>query len=138
MAKQTLTIEQKRVDIDIWIIVLVTLGTFAIYTITGNQLMNFVKNSEVAVWGCRYGYFLSLHFTKRKIFAIWIENKEYGESHNWNRFMFCTYYGLCLRIRTVSRLSTIQYNIGNKRCVVGRGSCFNHRYGNHYYGLGFL
>lgn len=49
MAKQTLTIEQKRVDIDIWIIVLVTLGAFAIYTITGNQLMNFVKNSEISV-----------------------------------------------------------------------------------------
>lgn len=49
MARQTLTIEQKRVDIDIWIIVLVTLGTFAVYTITGNQLMNFVANNEVSV-----------------------------------------------------------------------------------------
>lgn len=49
MAKQTLTIEQKRLDIDIWIIVLVTLGSFVIYTITGNQLMNFVKNSDVSV-----------------------------------------------------------------------------------------
>ena len=49
MARQTLTIEQKHVDIDIWIIVLVTLGTFAVYTITGNQLMNFVTNNEVSV-----------------------------------------------------------------------------------------
>ena len=49
MAKQTLTIEQKRVDIDIWVIVLVTLGVFGAYTIMGNQLMNFVKNSEVSV-----------------------------------------------------------------------------------------
>ncbi len=49
MAKQTLTPEQKRVDIDIWIIVLVTLGTYVIYTITKNQLMNFIKNSEISV-----------------------------------------------------------------------------------------
>lgn len=49
MAKQTLSIEQKRVDIDIWIIVLVTLGFFAAYIIMKDSLMNFVKNSEVSV-----------------------------------------------------------------------------------------
>lgn len=49
MAKQTLSIEQKRVDIDIWIIVLVTLGFFAAYIIMRDSLMNFVKNSEVSV-----------------------------------------------------------------------------------------
>ena len=49
MAKQTLTIEQKREDIDIWIIVLVTLGTYVIYTIAGNQLINFIKNNEISV-----------------------------------------------------------------------------------------
>lgn len=49
MAKQTLTTEQKRVDIDIWIIVLVTLGVFAAYIFTRDSLMNFVKNSEVSV-----------------------------------------------------------------------------------------
>lgn len=49
MKKKTLTIEQKRLDTDIWIIALVTLGVFVIYAITGNQLMSFVKNNEVSV-----------------------------------------------------------------------------------------
>lgn len=49
MKKQELTIEQKRLDVDIWIIALVTMGVFAAYAITGNQLMSFVKNSEVSV-----------------------------------------------------------------------------------------
>ena len=49
MKKQELTIEQKRLDVDIWIIALVTMGVFVAYAITGNQLMSFVKNSEVSV-----------------------------------------------------------------------------------------
>lgn len=49
MKKQELTIEQKRLDADIWIIALVTMGVFAAYAITGNQLMSFVKNSELSV-----------------------------------------------------------------------------------------
>ncbi|MDO4978481.1 MAG: hypothetical protein Q4E53_14625 [Eubacteriales bacterium] len=49
MTKQTLTIEQKRLDTDLWIIILVTWGFFSIYAIIGNQLMNFVKDSEISV-----------------------------------------------------------------------------------------
>jgi len=49
MAKQTLTVQQKRLDTDIWIIVSVTLGVFAVYSIMGAQLISFVKNNEIAV-----------------------------------------------------------------------------------------
>lgn len=49
MAKQTLTIEQKRLDHDLWIIILVILGVFASYTVIGNQAMSFVENSEISV-----------------------------------------------------------------------------------------
>ena len=49
MAKQALTVDQKRLETDIWIIALVTLGVFAVYSITGTQLMDFVKNHEIAV-----------------------------------------------------------------------------------------
>lgn len=49
MAKQKLTDEQKRLDTDLWIIVLVTLGVFLFYTVTGKQLMSFVANSNISV-----------------------------------------------------------------------------------------
>ena len=49
MAKQQLSAEQKRLDTDIWIIALVTLGVFLFYAITGKQLMSFVANSNISV-----------------------------------------------------------------------------------------
>jgi len=49
MAKQQLSAEQKRLDTDIWIIALVTLGVFLFYGATGKQLMNFVTNSNISV-----------------------------------------------------------------------------------------
>ena len=49
MAKQKLTDEQKRLDTDLWIIILVTLGVFLFYTVTGKQLMSFVANSSISV-----------------------------------------------------------------------------------------
>ena len=49
MTKQSLTTEQKRLDTDIWIISLVTFGVFIVYSIIGNQLMNYVKNSDISV-----------------------------------------------------------------------------------------
>ena len=49
MKKQKLTPEQKRLDIDIWVITLVTMAVFSVYVVTGNPLMSFVKNSEVSV-----------------------------------------------------------------------------------------
>lgn len=49
MTKETLTVEQKRLDIDIWIISLVTFGVFLCYMATENQLMDFVRNSNISV-----------------------------------------------------------------------------------------
>lgn len=49
MAKQQLTAEQKRLDTDIWIIVLVTLGIFLCYASMGNQLTRFVTNNSISV-----------------------------------------------------------------------------------------
>ena len=42
MAKQQLSAEQKQLDIDIWIIALVTFGVFLCYAAMGNQLKDFV------------------------------------------------------------------------------------------------
>ena len=39
MKKQQLSVEQKRLDTDIWIIALVTFGVFLFYATTGKQLM---------------------------------------------------------------------------------------------------
>lgn len=47
MAKQQLSDEQKRLDIDLWIIALTTLATFVIYMIFSKPLMEFVKNTTV-------------------------------------------------------------------------------------------
>lgn len=49
MTKQSLTTEQKRLDTDLWIISLVTFGVFIVYSIIGNQLMNYVKNRDISV-----------------------------------------------------------------------------------------
>ena len=49
MAKQQLSVEQKRLDADIWIIALVTLGVFLCYAATGNQLWNFVTDDSIPV-----------------------------------------------------------------------------------------
>lgn len=42
MKKKKLSVEQKKLDTDIWIIILVTLLFFLFYTVTGKQLMNFI------------------------------------------------------------------------------------------------
>lgn len=49
MAKKQLSIEQKRLDIDIWIIALITFGVFLCYAVTGNQLMAYVKDTKNSV-----------------------------------------------------------------------------------------
>lgn len=46
MAKKQLSLEQKRLDIDIWIIALITFGTFLYYAVMGNQLMTYVKETQ--------------------------------------------------------------------------------------------
>lgn len=49
MAKQQLSAEQKRLETDIWIIALVTLGVFLCYAAMGNQLRDFVTDSSISV-----------------------------------------------------------------------------------------
>ena len=54
MVKQQLSDKQKRLDIDLWSVVLTTLATFIIYMIFSKPLMEFVKNTTVTsnAWGC--------------------------------------------------------------------------------------
>lgn len=49
MKKRQLSAEEKRLDIDLWIILLVTLGVFFCYVIMGNQIMDFVKDDSISV-----------------------------------------------------------------------------------------
>lgn len=49
MEKKQRTAEEKRLDVDLWIIVLVTLGVFIVYAVAGNQMMCFVKDSSISV-----------------------------------------------------------------------------------------
>lgn len=49
MKKQQLSKEQKRLDTDIWMIALVTLGAFLCYAAMGKQLMDFVKDDSISV-----------------------------------------------------------------------------------------
>lgn len=49
MAKHQLSAEQKRLDTDIWIIALVTLGSFLCYAAIGNQLLDFVADDSISV-----------------------------------------------------------------------------------------
>ncbi len=49
MKKRQLSAEEKRLDIDLWIILLVTLGVFFCYAIMENQIMDFVKDDSISV-----------------------------------------------------------------------------------------
>lgn len=49
MVKKFLTEEQKKLDIDLWIIILVTMGSFLLYALCGNQIMSYVKNVGIPV-----------------------------------------------------------------------------------------
>lgn len=49
MRKKQLTAEEKRLDADLWIIALVTMGVFLCYAATGDRLMGFVKDSTIPV-----------------------------------------------------------------------------------------
>ena len=48
--KKTLTVEQKTLDINLWIIALVTMAAFFVYGAVGNQFTAFCKDSSVSVW----------------------------------------------------------------------------------------
>lgn len=49
MKKKQLSAEQKRLDKDIWIILLVTLGVFLAYSIMKNTFIDFIKNDNISV-----------------------------------------------------------------------------------------
>lgn len=49
MAKRQISAEQKRLDTDIWIIALVTMGVFLCYAVMGNEMMGIVKDSNIPV-----------------------------------------------------------------------------------------
>ena len=49
MAKQPLTAEQKRLENDLWIILLVTLGAFLSYAAMQNQIKSYITNSSISV-----------------------------------------------------------------------------------------
>ena len=49
MEKKQRTAEEKRLDVDLWIIALVTFGVFIVYAVAGNQMMCFVKDSSISV-----------------------------------------------------------------------------------------
>ncbi|MBP5413717.1 MAG: hypothetical protein ILN61_00510, partial [Lachnospiraceae bacterium] len=48
--KKTLTDEQKKLDIDLWIIALTAIVAFAIYAMIGSKLKAFSKDSSISVW----------------------------------------------------------------------------------------
>ncbi|MDZ5254047.1 hypothetical protein [Clostridium sp. LIBA-8841] len=49
MGNKNLTLEQKKLDTDIWIIALITMGAFLLYMVFGNQMMEYIKNSNNSI-----------------------------------------------------------------------------------------
>lgn len=49
MKKQQLTVEEKRLDTELWIILLVTLGVFFFYAVMDNQIMDFIKDDRISI-----------------------------------------------------------------------------------------
>lgn len=49
MGKKSLTLEQKKLDADIWIITLITLSSFILYMLFGNQMVNYIKDSNNSI-----------------------------------------------------------------------------------------
>ncbi|SDA76462.1 hypothetical protein SAMN02910368_02582 [Lachnospiraceae bacterium G11] len=48
--KKQITDEQKKLDVDLWIIALATLVAYAVYAIIGSILLTFCKDSSISVW----------------------------------------------------------------------------------------
>lgn len=49
MGKKDFTLEQKKLDTDIWIIALITMGMFLFYMMFGNQMMDYIKDSSNSI-----------------------------------------------------------------------------------------
>lgn len=47
--KKELTLEQKRLETDIWIVALTTLAGFILYTVLSNSLVSFIDNAEIPI-----------------------------------------------------------------------------------------
>ena len=48
--KHVLTTEQKRLDVNLWIIALASMLVYSIYAVIGKDLMAFCKDSSISVW----------------------------------------------------------------------------------------
>ena len=95
MKKKELSIEQKKADKDLNIIIYATLIPLIIYLIFGNDIMNFAKTSEMNIW-LRFIPVMLVQFSlagfdnilfdnrsisyvyrsKRRIKRIWISKKQ--------------------------------------------------------------
>ncbi|MDO5715725.1 MAG: hypothetical protein Q4P25_04035 [Tissierellia bacterium] len=49
MKEKQLSMEEKRLDTDLWIILLSTLGAFLCYAIWRNEIMDFIKNDNISI-----------------------------------------------------------------------------------------
>lgn len=49
MGKKNITMEQKKLDTDIWIITLITAGAFLVYMLFGQQMMEYIKDSNNSI-----------------------------------------------------------------------------------------
>lgn len=50
LKKKALTEQQKKMDVNLWIIVLITMAVYCLYGVFGNRLMDFCKDSNISVW----------------------------------------------------------------------------------------
>ena len=48
--KHELTLEQKRLEANLWIIAIASMLVYTIYAFTGSNLMAFCKDSSISVW----------------------------------------------------------------------------------------
>ena len=50
LKKRVLTEQQKRLDVNLWIIALVTMTIYCLYGVIGKQLMTYCKDGSISVW----------------------------------------------------------------------------------------
>ncbi len=50
LKKHVLTEQQKKLDVNLWIIALVTMAVYCLYGMIGNRLMTYCKDSSISVW----------------------------------------------------------------------------------------
>lgn len=48
--RRTLTVEQKKLDADLWIIALITMAVYCLYGVFGSEIMAYCKDSSISVW----------------------------------------------------------------------------------------